>query len=210
MHRIADRMGGDVVLADRAQDKPGARPVEEPADREHHDQREIDERAVAEQHPADGVAGQQSGNSLIEGRDRPCRRSPRRSATRGRCRRSPAQGRSRPGWSRASARERQTASRRPRRRAPLRPRRPRAPSRRARRRNSKVTAKPVTAPISIMPSTPRLRTPLFSTTSSPVAASRIGVVTPMTVTRASMRNRDVHARAPAAATRGASRTTRSR
>ena len=49
-----------------------------------------------------------------------------------------------------------------------------------------VAAKPVTAPISIMPSTPRLSTPLFSTTSSPVAASRIGVVTPTTVTKAEM------------------------
>ena len=40
---------------------------------------------------------------------------------------------------------------------------------------AEVTAKPVTAPISIIPSTPRLRTPDFSTTSSPSAASRIGV-----------------------------------
>src|ERR1700722_4292344 len=51
-----------------------------------------------------------------------------------------------------------------------------------------VTAKPVTAPISIMPSMPRLSTPLFSTTNSPVAARRIGVVTPTTGMRASMKN----------------------
>ena len=44
------------------------------------------------------------------------------------------------------------------------------------REQTKVTAKPAMAPHSIMPSTPRLSTPLFSTTSSPVAASRIGVV----------------------------------
>jgi hypothetical protein len=38
-----------------------------------------------------------------------------------------------------------------------------------------ATAKPVTAPMIIMPSTPRFSTPAFSTTSSPMAASRIGV-----------------------------------
>src|SRR5215469_3833007 len=39
----------------------------------------------------------------------------------------------------------------------------------------RVTAKPMTAPSSIMPSMPRLRTPDFSVTSSPVAASSSGV-----------------------------------
>jgi hypothetical protein len=48
------------------------------------------------------------------------------------------------------------------------------------------TATAVTAPTSIMPSTPRLRTPDFSTTSSPVAARRIGVVAPISVTAIAM------------------------
>ena len=46
---------------------------------------------------------------------------------------------------------------------------------------AEVTAKPVTAPISIIPSTPRLRTPDFSTTSSPSAARSSGVAAPTTV-----------------------------
>jgi hypothetical protein len=50
----------------------------------------------------------------------------------------------------------------------------------------KVTAKPVMAPHSIMPSMPRFSTPLFSTTSSPVAARRIGVVMLTTVRNAEM------------------------
>ena len=70
--------------------------------------------------------------------------------------------------------------------------------------NVSATAKPVTAPTSIMPSTPRLSTPLFSTTSSPVAASRIGVVTPTTVTSASMMKVSIR-RPPAPARRAARR-----
>ena len=41
--------------------------------------------------------------------------------------------------------------------------------------------KPATAPIAIMPSTPRLRTPERSTTSSPMAASSKGVEAVMMV-----------------------------
>ncbi len=48
-----------------------------------------------------------------------------------------------------------------------------------------------------MPSTPRLSTPLFSTTSSPVAASRIGVVMLTTVRNAAMSEIEGHARAAA-------------
>ncbi len=51
---------------------------------------------------------------------------------------------------------------------------------------TEVTAKPVTAPISIMPSTPRLRTPLFSTTSSPSAARSSGVAAPTMVMKTEM------------------------
>ena len=51
-------MGGDVVLADRAQDQPGPRAVEEPADDEHHEKREIDERAIAEHDPPERIAGE--------------------------------------------------------------------------------------------------------------------------------------------------------
>ncbi len=49
-----------------------------------------------------------------------------------------------------------------------------------------VTAKAVTAPISIMPSTPRLSTPDFSATSSPRAARSSGVAAPMMVIRMEM------------------------
>ena len=44
-----------------------------------------------------------------------------------------------------------------------------------------ATAKPATAPITIMPSTPRLRTPERSTTSSPSAAINSGVAAVATV-----------------------------
>ena len=67
-HRIADRMGGKVVLADRAQDEPGARAVQEPADGEDHDQREIDERAIAEHDPPQRIAGEPIGKDGIERR----------------------------------------------------------------------------------------------------------------------------------------------
>ena len=46
---------------------------------------------------------------------------------------------------------------------------------------AEVTAKPVTAPISIIPSTPRFSTPDFSTTSSPSAARSSGVDAATTV-----------------------------
>ena len=45
---------------------------------------------------------------------------------------------------------------------------------------------PHAAPISIMPSTPRFSTPDFSTTNSPIPASRIGVANPTTVMIAGM------------------------
>ena len=61
-----------------------------------------------------------------------------------------------------------------------------------------VTPKPQMAPISIMPSTPRLSTPAFSTTSSPSAASRIGVVRPTIVTMAAMMNSVLMDHSPAA------------
>ena len=46
---------------------------------------------------------------------------------------------------------------------------------------SAVAAKPVTAPASIMPSTPRLSTPERSATSSPSEARRSGVAAVITV-----------------------------
>ena len=61
-------MGGEVVLADRAQDQPGAGAVQEPADGEDHEQREIDERAVAEHDPPDRIAGERIGKDGIERR----------------------------------------------------------------------------------------------------------------------------------------------
>ena len=50
-----------------------------------------------------------------------------------------------------------------------------------------TVAKAAIAPISIMPSTPRLSTPLFSVTSSPKPAKRIGVEAPTTVMMTAMR-----------------------
>src|SRR5690606_22050953 len=47
----------------------------------------------------------------------------------------------------------------------------------------KATPKPVTAPMIIMPSTPRLRTPERSTTSSPMAAISSGVAAVAMVSR---------------------------
>src|SRR5580658_1581529 len=57
-----------------------------------------------------------------------------------------------------------------------------------------AAAKPQDAPITIMPSTPRLSTPARSTTSSPSAAMRSGVDAVMTVSRIASRSTVSHPR----------------
>ena len=132
---------------------------------------------MAEDEPQHRVLGERRREDRPKRLDRWCRRSSRRSSRRGRCRRWSARARSPPGSRRASASgSRRSATRRSPRPSPRRGRAAQAPV-------SEVTAKPVTAPISIMPSTPRFSTPDFSTTSSPSAASSSGVAAPMTVIR---------------------------
>ena len=63
-------MGGDVVLANRPEHQPRPRAGQEPADGDDHDQREIDEGTVAEQHPPEWVAGERVRKQLTELRDR--------------------------------------------------------------------------------------------------------------------------------------------
>ena len=51
-------MGEQVVLADRTQDQAGAGAVQEPADGEDQEKREIDERTIAEHDPPQRIAGE--------------------------------------------------------------------------------------------------------------------------------------------------------
>jgi hypothetical protein len=53
--RIADRVGRAVRFAHRPQDQPGTGGAQEPAHHKHHDDREIHDRAVAENHPPERV-----------------------------------------------------------------------------------------------------------------------------------------------------------
>jgi hypothetical protein len=136
----------------------------------------VDDRVLPEEEPADegdvGEAGIEIFGSLIARLPtkpspiRPDRPSPEWSA----------QGRSPPGWRPASASGRRRAARTaaaedagsaPIEGEPV----------------MSAAAKPQTAPMIIMPSTPRLSTPERSTTSSPIAASSSGVAAVMMVRR---------------------------
>ena len=123
-HRIADRMRRLRRLADRAQHEPGARAVQEPLDSGEQQQRQVDQRIVAEQQLADhGQVGEAGNGQRLDAARSPRRRSRGRRTPRARCRTATGRGRSRPGSPAATASAARRSSTAPRRR-PCRRRRP--------------------------------------------------------------------------------------
>ena len=153
-----------VVVADRAQRQPGARPEQEP-DHADGQQRSTGRRSdpgrTAACRPAECRSGRECRARRASTPAEPTKLAP--IMPRGRGRAASATGRSPPGWWRASASGQPNSSENS---APASDRRQ---TRRARAiRSVSAAAKPLTAPIIIMPSTPRLSTPERSTTSSPM------------------------------------------
>ena len=169
-HRIAERVGRDVIVADRPQDEPGAGAIEEPPDADDQREREIDEGVLAEQDAAD---------QRNVGQDRDVKMRRRRDAL------ADEAGADQAGQADAENRQREPGGHLVDREAQRQQREDqRTAARPATMPHSAPTmiepvsqapAKPQAAPMIIMPSTPRLSTPERSATSSPAAASSSGV-----------------------------------
>ena len=170
---ITQRMGGIVVLAHRPQDQATAGFVKEPIGARNQCEADIDHRVMLENdRPDDGdITQQRDVNVRKSGSFDPDVALPdqrRETQTKERQRKA----------RRHLVGQQISAS------APQTTATDAAPPKAAATKPSQgdpvivAKAKPQTAPVIIMPSTPRFRTPARSTTSSPIAAKRIGVQRP--------------------------------